>query len=298
MPNFYKKISLFSSVILLGIVNIFAAEVVKLSPHMRPVEVNAKLEQAMEISKWRQNFKDAHIFQKDELEKLPRVVSDRDGTLLSMQDSQIYASNLDRIDRSQPLGIYRLGTPITAIDPSEPFKKKILGYPLFFIADVKLIDFNIKDRLSKIQVSNILREVMVGDKVLVKTDSEKIKISRNKNEKLQGKIVSVIDGIKFAQNGQSVLLDIGCNQGVEVGNILSVVEEKSVRRSVTFFERDTFDTSDHNNRKEVFLPEALMGKVLVYQTFDNLSLALVIDSNNSVARNQLVRNSIKLSSQP
>ena len=54
-------------------------------------------------------------------------------------------------------------------------------------------------------------------------------IKKNRNRKLDGKIVKVIDGVKNASTGQSVIINLGKKDGLNVGNLLSVVEKKQLK---------------------------------------------------------------------
>lgn len=266
----------------------FAAEVIKLSPHLRVIDVDPKTKRMQDLIEWRKSFKDMHLFEENEIEKAPRVISDIEANLVSIPGDRVYVSNLSRIDYNQPLGVYRLGAPIKSRTSN-----KIYGYPAYLIADIKLKnikDLNIKHKLSLLSITNMTKEVQPGDKVLVKTKLEKINVTSNPNKNIQGKIIHVLDGVKLATTGRSVILDIGCNQGAKVGNIFKVIEDKTVRRVVTFYERNTFDKKDKNNNNIVTLPDLYMGKVLVYQTYNNISLALVIESRNSISVNQLIKN--------
>lgn len=259
--------------------------VVKLSPHVRVEQLDYQKELQAKLNKWQDNFADVQIVQEEGIANLPRVISNRDGKVMSMQGDDIYVSNLDRIDYKKPLAIYRLGTVIRAY----PGKKQY-GYSLIHIGDIKLKKFNVKDQLSLVTLTSLNREIMPGDKILIKNDINNIKINKNTNSKLTGQIVGLIDGIKNASIGQSALISIGKDQGISKGNILSVVATKDVKRAIQFNEANHFDTFDQNNGKDVVLPEDVIGKLLIYKTYNKLSLGLVIEEHKPILINQLVKN--------
>ena len=108
-------------------------------------------------------------------------------------------------------------------------------------------------------------------------------IKKNRNRKLDGKIVKVIDGVKNASTGQSVIINLGKKDGLNVGNLLSVVEKKPIKRAIQLYENDTFDKSDSNNEKQVLLPDEKIAKILVYNTYNKVSLALITEAEKTVS---------------
>ena len=258
---------------------------VHLSPQLRIVENNEQNKLFAKLNDWKKNFLNIQILDRKAIEDAPRVISNVSGTLLPYNDDELYISNLHRLDYKQPLAVYRLGRPITAADD----KKKILGYPLSYVADVKLKKLNVQSNLSTVTLNHARGEIIVGDRVLNKKLLSNIRLVDNNNPTLDGHIVYVLETSQMATAGQSVIINVGRKEGVLKGNRFSLIENKPVNRSVQLYEKDAFDTDDESNKKLLHLPSKNVGELLVYNTYDHLSLALITANKNPVYLDQKIK---------
>lgn len=258
----------------------YSAELVKLSPKIRIADSQEEKEKNKNILHWQKQFLDIQILCDEELKKMPYVIANNGGTLMSVQNSEIYVKNLDRIDYNKKLAVYRISEPIR-----EKATGDIMAFNLFYIADVKLQKLNMKDKLSLVKVENSTEEILPGDKLLVSNkQDEPFKLKINHNKKIKGKIISLIDGLRNAEPGQTVVLNLGEKCHIEKGNILSIVEQRKIRQISKLYENQKMG-------EKVELPDEKIGSVLVYQVYKHFSLGLVIDSKRQVVIGQKVANS-------
>ena len=267
-----------------------SGETVRLSPQLRIIPSSEHTKLKANLSQWQKDFLNVEVLQGSEITCLPRIISNKEGTILPYENDELYVSNLDRLDYKKPLGVYRLGRPIMA-----PGTKNVLGYPLKFIGDVKVKKVNIQDNLSLVTIKDIDGAVQPGDKILVKKDLKQVQLVRNTNPALTGKIVYLLDSVQIATMGQSVLINLGKKDGIKAGNRLALIEKRNVKRTIQLYEKDHFDKSDESNKKAVILPDENVGEILIYNTYDNLSLALITKNKNPVYLEQTIKSKSKSS---
>lgn len=257
-----------------------SSEMVKLIPKIRVTENQDEKEKNKNLTRWQKQFLNIQILCDEELKKLPYVVANNSATLMSVQGSEIYVKNLDnKINNKKKLSIYRISQPIKEKETSE-----IMAFNLFHIADVKLEKRNLKNNLSLVKVQNTNEEILPGDKLIVNDSEEQPFILRdNHNKKIRGKIVSIINGVSYAEPGQTVVLNLGKKCTIKKGNILSLVEDRQIRQVAKLYENQKMG-------EKVELPDEKVGSVLIYEVFQHFSLGLVIDSKRQIVLGQKVAN--------
>lgn len=278
--------TLFTNILKVLLINLLIMNIawpetaVKLSPKMRSAEVSKQEELEKKFAIWRKQFVDIQIIDEEQVTNSPRVVSDRKAKVMSVDNDEVYINKLSKVNYNAPIGVYRIGPPIIKQDT-----KKILGYPMYFLADAKLKKYNIMHNLSLVKLSSVGKEIMMGDRILNKHSLDNLNIKKNQSPKLQGQIISIVNGVKKAKEGDTLILDLGKENKIKAGNLLSVIKKSKVQRSVRLhedkmFKRDHFlnKERDENAAKTVELPSESIATVLIYKVFNNSSLALVIDN--------------------
>jgi hypothetical protein len=98
---------------------------------------------------------------------------------------------------------------------------------------------------------------------------------------IEGRIISVIDGVALIGQYQVVVINRGAGSGLEPGHVLRVYQTGRVIR-------------DERGRgpfgKKVRLPDEPAGTMMVFRTFDRISYALIMEATNAISVLDTVRN--------
>lgn len=127
------------------------------------------------------------------------------------------------------------------------------------------------------------REALAGDLLLVEEQPSPFNyLPRPPAQAVEGRIVSVIDGVSLVGQYQVVALNRGAHHGLEAGHVLRAfhtgeVVRDDVRRRGWFAEK-------------VRLPDESAGTMMVFRTFDRMSYALVMDATDAIRVLDTVRN--------
>jgi len=213
------------------------------------------------------------IVEENQLAELPYIVALREG-LLGRSGETVYVRGL-----SGPAGavyeLVHLGDPL--IDPDD---NELLGYEGLFVGDGRV------ERTgdpSTIILANTTREALRGDYLLSVEDARPANyLPRAPGSLVEGRIISVIDGLSLVGQFQVIVLNRGVIHGLEPGHVLS---------AFTTGELIDDDATRRGNRVEkVRLPDELAGTMMVFRIFDRMSYALVMEATSEIRVLDTVRN--------
>jgi len=199
-----------------------------------------------------------------EWEVAPYVVGNYEGRLISALSHQIYARG------DFPAGIPSYGVFRKSKELRDPVTDELLGHEVIHVSDAKLLQ--VEDPATLVIQRNRL-ETMNGDRLLPRTghDTYHNYVPRMPKMQGEGQIISLTNAISQSGRNQVVVINLGERSGVEVGDVMAIE-----RRGGTFL-----DTSGGGYEK-VDLPSTRTGVLLVFQTFDKVSYALVMESTKPI----------------
>jgi hypothetical protein len=107
-------------------------------------------------------------------------------------------------------------------------------------------------------------------------------LPRAPEEAVDGRIISVLDGVSLIGQYQVIVLNRGARHGLQPGHVLSVYRTGEVIRDPV--------RENGQSREKVRLPDELSGTTMVFRTFDRISYALVMEATNDIHVLDTVRN--------
>jgi len=192
----------------------------------------------------------------------PYILASKKGNLITASGDKVYAKGVPLIV-GQRYGIYREGELYV-----EPKTQEVIGLEVKQVA-TGLVTSTETNGVSSLQLTDSYdKEVREGDRVFVELNNSippvfypaPAIVSRG------GMIVRVMDSISSAAKGSVVAINLGSTHGAKPGDVLTVYQKGALIR----------DTKD--NDTPVRLPNEPSGMVMVFNTFDNISYAYVLDS--------------------
>lgn len=212
------------------------------------------------------------VVQKGDLDAAPYVVQGADEHVITGAGDRVYVRGIDNQDVTlfdfyEPRGPY--------IDPDT---EEVLGYEALYVGSGPVQRFGDPATLLLTQTT---REVRVGDRLLPadQTTPPPFFQPHAPKEDIEGHIISVIDGVTQIGQYNVVALDLGEREGMEVGHVLRIDQKGKVVRDIVSGKR-----SD-----KVRLPDEEAGYVMIFRTFEKVSLALVMDASRIIHINDFVR---------
>ncbi len=152
----------------------------------------------------------------------PYILSVGEEALSARPDSKVYVRGLGQENVAR-YAIYRKGDPY--LNPAD--NSDVLGYEALHVGDA-ILDTR-GDPATMVVVSTVL-PVLVGDRLFpIKADIIQPKYQpQPAAEGLGGQIISVIDGVSQIVEYQTVVLNLGTRDGLEVGHVFGVYQKGAV----------------------------------------------------------------------
>jgi hypothetical protein len=250
-------------------------ETVNLEPQIREVSLSSAIP-AISLESIENSFTRNRIVAPELYTQAPYIVSNLGDNLAIGTGDEVYAKGTSWPEGTTSFEIYREGTSYT--DESGDV---ILGLELEYLG-FATISANEGPGLRKMLINNSSKEIRVGDRFLVREESriDATIFPTEPAEDLAGNIISFQGAETMASQLDTVVIDLGKNDNLVIGDILSIQQESI--QMTDEVERDKMSLRERMStafkRERLELPGKEIGTVLVYRTFDDLSYALILSS--------------------
>jgi len=210
------------------------------------------------------------VVTKEEIKKAPYIVSSYEEHLISGTGNRVYARKVTDPSIAQ-YGVIRPGEVYRDPDTNE-----ILGYEVVRVAAARVMRGGDPTTLDIISSK---REVLNGDLLL---PSEEGELDFNffphpPRERINGKIISVFNGLSQIGQYNVVVLNRGKRDGLEPGHVLAIYLAGN-------------KVPDPKATRWVTLPDERAGILMVFRTYEKVSYALVMKATRVMHVNDRVTN--------
>lgn len=244
--------------------------VVKLSPKTRVLEESEAIP-SIPLDEINNFLSRSRIVTAEELERAPHVVSGEAKRLVLGKGDRLYARG-EFEGGVSVYGVYRRGE--TYIDP---VTGELLGVQALDIGSGKMRA--LEDDIATLLMTRTTEEVRVGDRLLVEEERsiDSTFFPSAPDSDVDALIIAVEGGVSQVGKMDVVVINRGDREGLAVGNVLAVFKRGG-------------QIKDRVKGDMVTLPDERAGLVMVFRTFEKLSLGLVLEAERPLAVKDLVRN--------
>lgn len=196
-----------------------------------------------------------------DFDSTPYILASKKRNLITGSGDKVYAKGVPLII-GQRYGVYRKGEPYV-----DPVTQKVIGLEVTQVATG--LATGLTDNVTSLELTaSYGKEVREGDRVFVELDNAippvfnptPASVSRG------GMVVRVMNSINSAARGSVVAVNLGRLQGAKPGDVLTVYQKGPLVRDVM------------DNDTPVRLPSEQSGMVMIFNSFDDISYAYVLDS--------------------
>lgn len=206
-----------------------------------------------------------------DLEGAPYVLAGGENRLLTGAGDRLYARG-EFPDDIPVYGIYRRGQIYVDPDTNE-----VLGVEAKEIGSVRLR--SVERDIASTVVTRTNSEIRLADRLL---SQEERAIDSNfwpspPKQDIEGKILAVEGGISKVGKFDVVVINRGQREGMGVGNVLAVYKASGITR-------------DPITNAVIRLPQERAGLMMIFRTFEKVSLGLVMEAEFPISTMDVVRN--------
>ncbi len=203
------------------------------------------------------------------LAESPRIIATQEGRVYLGRGDRAYVRGIKE-DGITDWHVYRPAKPLL-----DPDTRKPLAYEALYLGSAQIVR---KGDPATIRIVGNAEEIGEGDRLVPAEAARTVNFAPRPPERdVSGKIVSVYRGISQVGRNSVVALNVGKNQGLDVGHVLTVQLTGRVAK-------------DRQANEFVKLPNEPIGQLLVFRTFDNISYGLIVDASQSISVGDAVVN--------
>lgn len=212
------------------------------------------------------------VVDKEDLDNAAYVVESAGEHVVTGSGDRVYVRGIE--DNGAPL--YDIFEPGDAyVDPDT---EEVLGYEALYVGNGPVEKFGDPATLL---VAESTREVRVGDRLLPmnRTTPTTRFQPHAAPPGTEGRIIAVIDGVTQIGQFNVVVINRGTREGMEAGHVMKVFQAGKVIRDQVSGKRNDY----------VKLPDEEAGLMMVFNTFEKVSLGLVMEATRAIHINDYVR---------
>ena len=243
----------------------------RLSPEVRATPL-ARAIPLIPLNAIRQFLTHPKVVSASEMENAPYVVGFVGEHIAGGAGDGIYVRAIERSDQNGYMA-YRPGRAY-----KDGVTGELLGYEALYVAEAGL---QATGDPATLQLTQTDREVLIGDRVMP-VESERMQMNYEPHapkQLIRGSIISVVDGVTQIGQYQVVIIDRGLADGVETGHVLDI-------RRLSRNERDIIS---RRVGETVAMPEEKEGVLMVFQPFDRVSFALIMNATRAIHLGDVVQ---------
>lgn len=237
----------------------------RLAPRIREEALDSNLP-AIPIEAIRNFLRGPRLVTAEETRSAPYIVAFVDERLAVGANSDIYVRNLGT-EVAYNYAVVRVGEPYR-----DPDTRKLLGYEAIPTGEAELREpGNAAGPTALMRVTKSSREVLIADRLLpIEAESFDANFYPHAPAMpVDGRIISVFDGLTQISQYQIVALNRGSDHGLDPGTVLDILQ---AGRTV----------ADPVTGGRVALPEQYAGALMVFKVTPALSYALVMNATRAV----------------
>ena len=235
----------------------------KLSPTVRATPLDAAIP-TIPIDAISQFLTRPYVLEQGELDTAPYVVHFLDDHIVGGAGISLYARSIEQQQPSR-YAVVRPGKPY-----QDPDTQEILGYEAIYVGDA---DLQTTGDPAKLLITSSEIEALIGDRLIQATQDEPLVNFQPRAPKtqLQGRIISVLNGVSQIGQFNVVIINKGAQDGLEAGHVLEILQGGHEIRDVVL-----------GRGAKVTLPLEDAGHLMVFRTFERVSFALIMDATKSL----------------
>lgn len=218
------------------------------------------------------------VLSKNILATAPYIVGLADNHVSAGADNSVYVKGIDSEAKFSRYAIYKPGSIYK--NPARP--REVLGYEAVYLGEGEVEHYG---HPSVIYLQKSRAEIVIGDyAVPVEIDKtfDANFIPKPSTAARPGSIISVMTnaldtGVNMVGAMDVIVIDMGLDDGVEVGDVFNI------------YQRGRIVSDPHRRNSKIKLPDMQAGNLLVFRTFDRVSYALVMDTQQTLKIGDVIR---------
>lgn len=210
------------------------------------------------------------VLEKAQVERMPYIVAARGDHMIAAAGNDIYVRGGAAAQPGTRYSVVHIGEQLR-----DPDDNDVVGYQGIYVGEGLLARGGDP---ATVALTDTNREALNGDRLLPETVDIPLNFfPKAPDFPVDGRIISVVDGVSMIGQYQVVVMNRGARNGLAPGDILSVFQTGEV-------------VKDRVEGGKVKLPDEEAGTVMVFKVYDRIGYGLVMEATEPIHVLDAVRN--------
>jgi len=257
---------------------------IKLSPHIRELTADQAIT-TIPLDSILAFLTSARVLDQDQLDKAPYIVGSDSERLLAAQDHKVYVRGIEN-KAEDNYSFFRIGDRY--IDPDT---NEYLGTEAIHLGEGLRIQ---SGDPSVVRIKKSVQELRENDRAWPTNDDQlrPTYFPRSPEGFNGGQIISVYGGVEQIGQFDVVVINRGERENMEVGYVMdifqkgkTIVDKIATKRHLEDDDVSTWEkvkNSITNTKETVTLPDERAGRLMIFRTFEKVSLGLVLSATRTI----------------
>jgi len=221
------------------------------------------------------------VLEKNQADGLPYILSTRGDHLIAAAGNDVYVRGGQPAANGTRFSVVHVGDELR-----DPDDNDLIGYQGIYVGEGALARGGDP---ATVALTDTNREALNGDRLVPETVDIPLNFfPKAPDIDVEGRIISVVDGVSLIGQYQVVVLNRGARNGLAPGDVLSVFQAGEVVK-------DRYAGGLLNavgGGESVRLPDEQAGTIMVFKVYDRIGYALVMEAISDIHVLDAVRNPI------
>ncbi|MGI9202857.1 MAG: LysM peptidoglycan-binding domain-containing protein [Woeseiaceae bacterium] len=216
------------------------------------------------------------VIEKDQADQLPYILATRGDHMIASAGNEVYIRGGQPAQNGTRYSVVHVGDELR-----DPDNGDVIGFQGIYVGEGAL---SRGGDPATVALTDTNREALTGDRLI----PESVDIPLNFFPKapdidVDGRIISVVDGVSLIGQYQVVVMNRGARNGLAPGDVLTVYQAGEV---VT----DRIGGNSFIGGEQVTLPDEEAGTIMVFKVYDRIGYGLVMEATSDIHVLDAVRN--------
>lgn len=218
------------------------------------------------------------VLERSQIEGLPYILATRGQRMIAAAGNEVYVRGGKPAAPGTRYSIVHVGEKL--VDPDD---NKVVGYQGIFIGEGAL---SRGGDPATVALTDTNREALPGDRLVPETVDIPLNFfPKAPDTDIEGRIMSVVDGVSLIGQYQVVVINRGARNGLAPGDVLTVFQSGETVRdrfgSGSVFGGDSGFMPNFGGEK-VKLPDEQAGTVMIFKVYDRIGYGLVMEATSDI----------------
>ena len=222
------------------------------------------------------------VLEKSQADQLPYILATRGDHMMASAGNEIYIRGGQPSANGTRFSVVHVGDELR-----DPDNDDLIGYQGIYVGEGSQ---SRGGDPATVALSDTNREALTGDRLVPETVDIPLNFfPKAPDIRIDGRIISVVDGVSLIGQYQVVVLNRGARNGLAPGDVLSVFQAGETVRD-RYANGSFLGSGGFMGGESVTLPDEAAGTIMIFKVYDRIGYGLIMEATSDIHVLDAVRN--------